>query len=310
MIHRLSPRDFSIGSVFASLLALTFTAESQPPAAWELALVDLEGNKEVVGTLPPSVFAPRVSPDGTRIVYETRSVSSDDEGAQLWIAELADLDTKRSLPVVGAPFNWASMWTKDGQRIVYLGSGERPDAIFWQAADASGDAQHLIDGRSAESWAGGGSRMTFLTLVGDGDYGISMLDLDSGHTTELIDLPGSAQHSSNVSPDGRWIAYASNETGRYEVWLAPLENPDGRRQVTRQGGGHPLWSPDGETIYFDRDGRMYRVDVRLDGDVSIGEPVELPIAGFQQGEYRRQFDLMPDGSAFLLLYALEQPPHR
>ncbi|MBN1239858.1 MAG: PD40 domain-containing protein [Gammaproteobacteria bacterium] len=306
MLYRLARRSISVGSIFASLLALASTAEAQPPSAWELAIVDLEGRKQVVGTLPPSAFAPRVSPDGTRVVFETRPESPEGEGARLWIADLYDLGSRRSLPIVGAPYNWAGMWTKDGERIVYLAAGERPDAIFWQSVDGSGDAEHLIDGRSAESWAGGGSQMTFLTLVPEGDYGISMLDVESGDTTVLIDVPGSAQHSSSVSPDGRWIAYASNETGRYEVWLAPVARPDARRRITRQGGAHPLWSPDGETLYFDRENRMYRVDVRIDHEVSIGEPLELPIAGFQQGEYRRQFDLMPDGSAFLLIYPLQQ----
>jgi eukaryotic-like serine/threonine-protein kinase len=108
-----------------------------------------------------------------------------------------------------------------------------------------------------------------------------------------------------VSPDGRWFAYASNETGRYEVWLEPLPQTGERHRVTRNGGSRPLWSADGAALFFDRDPRLFTVDVTVEEQVSIGEEAPLPIAGFEQGELRRQYDLMPDGSRFLLLFALD-----
>jgi Tol biopolymer transport system component len=159
---------------------------------------------------------------------------------------------------------------------------------------------HLLDARSGEGWTASGE-LLYLTLRGDGDYGIAMFDLSTGISTTLLDLPGSAQHSSKVSPDGGSIAFASNETGRFEVWVAPLPFTGERRQITHEGGGHPLWSPDGGTIYFDRDQRLYaqRLDAHLNPD---GEPIALPIEGFTQGLYRRQFDLLPDGSAFVMLF--------
>ena len=101
-------------------------------------------------------------------------------------------------------------------------SGERPDAVYWRRADGTGEPEKLLDTRSAEGWMAGGSQMRYLTLTGNLDYGISVFDMATRTAKPLIDLPGSAQHSSAVSPDGRWMAYASNETGRYEVWLQPL----------------------------------------------------------------------------------------
>jgi Tol biopolymer transport system component len=116
-----------------------------------------------------------------------------------------------------------------------------------------------------------------------------------------VDFPSSAQHSSSTSPDGKWMAYASNETGRYEVWLEPLPRSGARLQVTRDGGSHPLWAPDGQALYFDRDHQMFRLTLNTQDMASIGEPAPLPIKGFAQAEYRRQFDLMPDGRQFLVL---------
>ena len=115
-----------------------------------------------------------------------------------------------------------------------------------------------------------------------------------GTVTTLLDLPGSAQHSSSMSPDRKWVAYASNETGRYEVWIEPFPPTGARHQVTRDGGSHPLWRPDGQSLYFDRH-QMFRLAVNTKDLSSRAAPTPLPIEGFVQAEYRRQFDLMPDG---------------
>jgi eukaryotic-like serine/threonine-protein kinase len=279
-------------------------ARAQAPAGFELALVDVDGTKKVLGQLPPSVYAPRISPDGTRVAFETRDLKGPD-GPRLWTAELSNIAGRKPLPLVVGAINWAPMWTLDGQRLVFIVSGERGDAVYWRRADGSGDAEHLIDTRAAEGWNAGGAQMRFLTLketAGSRDYGIAFLDMASRKVTPVVDLPDTAQHSSNVSPDGRWMAYASNETGRYEVWIEPIPRTGARHQVTRDGGSHPMWRPDGQSLYFDRDHQMFRLDVNTKDPSSKAEPVPLPIKGFAQAEYRRQFDLMPNGRQFLMLF--------
>jgi Tol biopolymer transport system component len=276
------------------------------PTGFELALVDLQGQKKILGRLPVSVFAPRVSPDGRRVAFELADAPTgpNQPGVQrLYVAELDNLEKRRVLqPAVISPRSLAAVWSDDGDRIAYLATGNGGDALFWQRADGSIQPLFLVDGRAPEGWYKGGL-LTFITRTGDGDYGISQLDLNSMKVSRLVDQPGSEQHSSRISPDGRWIAYASNETGRMEVWLEPLPQTGLRVQVTRAGGSHPLWSPDGSTLYFDQDGKMFRLPLTLTGaSPQVGAPVELPISGFQQGALRRQFDLMPDGSAFVMLF--------
>lgn len=288
----------------AALGAFVQTARAQPSPSVELALVRLDGSKEVLGLLPGTVFAPRVSPDGTRVAFEIPELQADGNPpvASVWVAELANIAERRALPRSNGPMNWAPLWAPDGERIVYLVNGDAPDKIFWRRADGSGEAEHLVDGRSGEGWTPGGTHLLFLTLTGNGDYGISMLDVSSGTTAELIDFAGTAQHSSNVSRDGRWLAYASNETGRYEVWVEPLPRSGARRRITQDGGGHPLWSPDGRTLYFDRGGQLFSIAMDPTSGAPAGEPLALPIEGFAQGEYRRQFDLLPDGRGFVMLF--------
>ena len=289
-------------AVIVPLVAILAAAvpSGQAPAGYELTLFGLDGSRTVVGRLPASVYAPRVSPDGLRIAFETRDPSGPD-GARLWVAEFANLAGRRPLPIAPGPMNWAPMWAPDGERLFYIVSGERPDAVYSRRADGTGTPEHVLDTRAAEGWMAGGSQLRYITLTGNGDYGISALDMRSRQITRLIDLPGSAEHSSAVSPDGRWLAYASNQTGRYEVWVEPLPQNGRRYQVTRTGGSHPLWSIDGTSLYFDRDRQMFQLTLNLTDPSSSGEPTALPVKGFVQAEYRRQFDLMPNGRQFLVL---------
>jgi Tol biopolymer transport system component len=291
----------AIAGVLPALLGGGLAAR-QPTSGFDLTLVSLDGTKAVLGRLPPSVFAPRLSPDARRVAFETRDPAAPG-GSGLWIADVANLAGRRPLPAVDGRVSWAPMWSPDGERLVFLASSDRPDALYWRRADGTGEAEYLIDARSAEGWVGGGSQLQFLTLTGDRDYGISLLDMTSRRTRTLVDLPGSAQHSGAVSPDGRWLAYASNETGRYEVWLEPLPRTGARHQLTRDGGGHPLWLPDGRSIYFDRQRQIFQLAVNTSSPSANEQPSALPVQGFVQGEYRRQFDLMPDGKRFLMLFA-------
>lgn len=287
-----------------AIAMLTFAGDGilrgQAPAGYDLTLANLDGTSTVVGRLPATVYAPRVSPDGKRVAFETRDLSGPD-GPRLWTADLSNLAGRQPLPLTSGAINWAPMWTPDGQRLVFIVSGDRGDAVYTRRADGTGTSEHVIDTRSAEGWSAGGSQMRFLTLTGNRDYGISLLDMASRKVTPVIDLPGSAQHSSAVSPDGRWMAYASNETGRYEVWLEPVPGTGARYQLTRDGGSHPLWVADGRALYFDRDHQMFRLDVNIASPATPVVPVALPIKGFAQAEYRRQFDLMPNGRQFLML---------
>lgn len=299
MTGRIVRSGFLVAVALAALA--TSAARGQAPAAIDLALVDIDGTKRVVGQLPPSVYAPRISPDGRRVAFETRDTAGPD-GARLWTADLSNIAGRQPLPLVAGAINRSPMWTPDGERFVFIVSGERGDAVYWRRADGTGNAEHLFDARSTEGWNGGTSQIRFLTLTGNNDYGLSLFDMASRTITPILDLPGSAQHSSAMSPDGRWMAYASNETGRYEVWIEPFPRTGARYQVTRGGGSHPLWLPDGQSLYFDRDRQMFRIAVNTKDLSGRAEPTPLPIKGFVQAEYRRQFELMPGGRQFLMLF--------
>jgi Tol biopolymer transport system component len=281
------------------------------PAAYQLALVTEQGQKTVLGTLPGSIFAPRISTDGRQVAFELAedgAPAGQPPNMRLYVANLDALDKRRALQyTLTSTRNIAPMWSPEGDFIVFLAQGNGNDMLFKQRADGYIQPSFVVDGRAPEGWYKGG-QLSFITRKGDHDYGIWLMDLMTSKVTRLVDIEGSDQHSSRISPDGKWLAYASNETGRQEVWAEPLPQTGKRFQLTKDGGRHPMWSPDGRKIYFDQDGRMYRLELTINPEsIQPTAPAALPITGFLQGDLRRQFDLMPDGKAFLMLFPVTEP---
>ena len=293
----------------ACIAGVAASHAAEPLKSFELAVVDMQGQKKVLGVVSEPVFAPRVSPDGKRVAYEQANVPQpgDPQTYGIHVGSIDKPDKGRMLQqTVIARQNIGPVWSHDGDWIAFLATGNGGDTLFWQRSDGGIQPTMLVDGRAVEGLYEGGhleaGTMLFLTLTGNRDYGISMLDIGSRKVTKLVDQPGSEQHSSEISPDGKWLVYTSSETGRQELWLEPLPQTGKRYQLTKNGGAHAQWSPDGARLYFDLGGQIYRLDVATGGEPRAADPVALPIRGFQQGDLRRQYDLMPDGKGFLMLF--------
>jgi len=165
--------------------------------------------------------------------------------------------------------------------------------------------------RAPESWSAVNQAISFITLIGPsgdaGDYDIWSYSLTDKKETPLITIPKSAQSGSRYSPDGRWIAYESNESGRAEIYVEAVPRTGQRFQISKTGGARPVWSPDMSKLYFDNNAsptRMLAVSVRTQPAFSSTEPQTLPVTGFVQpsGTIRRQFDITTDGRQFLMTF--------
>lgn len=285
------------------------THAAEPAAArFELALVDMQGQKKVLGILPGSVSAPRISPDGKRVAFEMFEDPPPAPNVQMlrpYAAELDKLDKPKALqPTLFTTVNRWIEWSFDRDWIVFAAAGNGSGGIFRQRSDGWIQPKYVMEGKAPEGLYEGWL-LTVLTLKGEKDYGIALVDMNNPkNVLATFDQADSAQYSSRLSPDRLWIAYTSDETGRPEIWLQSIKQPARRVQLTREGGAHPQWSPDGRKVYYDLGGRIYSVNVTLDEQAprATGEPAALPIAGFQQAEMRRQYDLMPDGKSFLMLF--------
>lgn len=262
----------------------------------ELAYVDREGRREVIGTVPDTTFAPRLSPDGSRIAL-------DIEGT-IWMAA-AGSPEKRTRLTQGDSDQFP-LWSPDGKEIVFTSArNEGVQALFLQSADGTGEARLLLSpGRSPEHWSSMTDQLTYITLQGARDYDIWSYSLASKTSSLLVGSPMTAELASQLAPGGKWLAYQSNESGQYEVYVEPNPANGTKVQVSKGGGMRPIWAGDGE-LYFDVGGKLYSVELDTENSgLRIRGTTQLPITGFVQGglQARRQYDLTPDRKRLLMMF--------
>ena len=267
-----------------------------PLGQLQLSAVNLDGTVRDIGKLPATTFAPRISPDGKQLVYNTQGT---DEA--IWIYDLATGAQRQLTTRARGP-----LWSPDGTYVVYI-SGDVTEMLYSQKADGSAPRELLVDpARAPESWSTRDQLLSFITLKAGAtlDYDIWTYSPRDKKAVPVIEVATSAQHSSRFSPDGRWIAYVSNETGTYEVFVQPYPTTGAKFQITKGGGLHPVWSPDGRQIYFDNAERLFSVQMQTQPSVQFSQPVLMPISGFLAGAVntRRRYDLTPDGKQFLMMF--------
>src|SRR5688572_27156412 len=206
-------------------------------------LVGRSGEIERLGEAPRSAFAPRVSPDGSRIVY-------DQSGGTLWVAPLRGITLPRRLPAL--PDAQFPVWDGDAGRVFYASTPDDAYALFFTRVDGSGVPRVALrpEARAPESWSNAHDGLTFITLAGD-DYDVWFYGMSDRRVIAVAAQKGTAQSASHFSPDGRWIAYESNETGRFEVYVTAFPPSGPRVRVTRGGGRRPVWASERELSFDD-----------------------------------------------------------
>ncbi len=257
----------------------------------EMVWVNRSGQGEPVGAEPRRYARPRVSPDGTRVAVEIQ-----DDNRDVWIYNLARETLTRLTFEDGS--DRFPLWTPDGSRVVFQ-SDRDGGGLFWKAADGTGEVERLMESLNTprpSSWTADG-RLVFWQGPG-GDIGV--LAVEGDRTMELILDTDFNESAPVISPDGRWIAYVSNESGTSEIYARPFPNiDDGKWQVSASGGFTPVWSPDGRELFFDDGGlRMARVET---------EPAfnhATPELLFAVNEFEGVLNIAPDGERFLMLRSL------
>ncbi len=201
------------------------------------------------------------------------------------------------------------IWTPDGKRIVYSSGPATGDCgLYWKAADGRGEVERLasVPGKVLLPYSWSSDGKTLVILETDwANWDIGMLSMEGTRPRKLLLQERQvAEIEPRISPDGRWMAYASDESGRDEIYVRPFPDvTNGRWQVSTGGGNSPLWSPDGRMLYYLSMSSAMAVAVETAPAFSAGTPKPLfhgPYVKPGLGE-SIPWDISGDGKRFLMM---------
>jgi serine/threonine protein kinase len=284
-----------------------------------ISWMDAEGKFTPLREAPGDYYDFAFSPDGNRIALEL----NDGRRTDIWVYEWSR-DTLTRL-TFGGLGNFDPIWTPDGQKIVYAiaENGDQID-LYWKRSDGAGEAQRLTQSRIAKyggSWSPDGKVLVFEQRNPDTSWDIMKLTVEGDEKTgwkigEPKPLLNSAfnERTPAFSPDGRWLAYKSDESGSPEVYVQPFPGLAGRWQISTGGGANPKWSRNGKELYYrtftitgGQDVKVMVAPYSIAGESfhaekpHIWSPGQFSIRG---SEYSG-FDLHPDGKRVAVLRAPE-----
>jgi serine/threonine-protein kinase len=276
--------------------------------------MDRDGKFTPIREAPGAYFSPAFSPDGKRLALDIYDGKKDD----IWVYEWErNILTRLTF---GGDSNKFPLWTPDGQRIVYSSQEKSgPMNIWWIRADGAGSPQRLAQNSTRQipdSWSPDGKTLTF-TEINHGGSDVMTLSMEGseksgwkpGEPKAL--LHGAYYYQSAISPDGRWIAYSSNESGDFEIYVRPFPSTGGKWQISVHGGNMPRWSRSGKELYYRTpDSKIMVAAYTATGDSLHAEnPQPWSLGQFTNvGAGISNFDVYPDGKRFVVLKAPNTGP--
>jgi Tol biopolymer transport system component len=267
----------------------------QAAAIRRLVWVDRRGGVTPLALAPGVYDSPALSPDGQHIVLIVR----DATGAHLWVYDIAR-GTLGKRTFDGRD-NSLPIWTRDGTFLTFARSG---GSLMRVRADGSGTAEPLVADaqlpgtKVATSWSPD-SRLLAFQSGQPGD--VVVRDAEGKLHPTLTTSAG--EREGRFSPDGHWLAYRSNETGRWEVYVQSYPPGHGKWQISTDGGGQGMWAPTGRELFYKSANRMMVVDIELGATFKAGTPralFEMPLPDRAPDDPDR-FGVTPDAQRFLVL---------
>jgi eukaryotic-like serine/threonine-protein kinase len=267
-----------------------------------LAWVSRNGTEQVLAAPPHSYLFPHLSPDGRRV-----AVSIIEQESQTWLYDLSR-ETLSRFTFEGSQ-NYNSVWTPDGKRVAFESNNSGVPNIFWQLADGSGGLERLTTSPNINapvSWSPDGQLLAFGEVITATGQNIWILRMNDRKVFSLHKT-GFNENEARFSPDGRWLAYVSDESGRVEVYVQPYPGQGGKWQISTEGGTEPVWNRNGRELFYRSGDKMMAVDVSTQPGFAASTPRML-----FEGRYEHppvplhNFDVSPDGQHFLMLKPVDQ----
>ena len=257
--------------------------------------IDTKGRASSSTGLESGIYAcPRFSPDGDRLAVVSMQVS-----ANVWVY---DLDRRAGLRITSDIGKCWLVWTPDGEWIIY---GKTGPGIFRRRSSGTGDEERLDGAEGIPlSMTPGGESLVGKNLV----QGLWSLPLTAGGGQGGW-IEGKAREGglNRLSPDGKWIALTSSDSGRYEVYVEPFPPTGERWMISSDGGEEPVWSPSSDEVYFRYGNKWMAVTVKTEPSFSTGS-ARMIFEGNFANTPGYSYDIHPDGDRFLLFQRHESHP--
>jgi serine/threonine-protein kinase len=246
-----------------------------PPSGNSLIWVDQRGKEQPAAALRFPFGEVRLSPDGQKVAYATSWLE-----LQVYVYDLIRGTNSR---LTGEGWSFYAIWTPDGQRLLFSWGQSTADSLFWQPYDGSSPMERLTTseyGQRPGSWSSDGKTLAFVDSSPDTGDDIALLDVRSKRVTPFLNTKYSEWYP-ELSPDGRWMAYTSDESNRQEVYIRPFPGPGMKQQVSSDGGSEPLWARNGRQLFFRREDQVWAVDVGRrphDRQARLFQEIQLRVA--------------------------------
>jgi len=298
-------QSFAAGGAQYSLSAtgslVYVPGRAQAPAS-TLVWVTRNGAEQPLAAPARAYRSLRLSPDGRRLAVNI----DEQEGSQVWLFDLSR-ETSTKFTFEGTT-NLGPVWTPDGKRIAFSSNKEGPGTLYWQLADGGG-LERLATGdysQTPNSWSPDGQLLSFIETNPTTQRDIWVLRLSDRQAQPFLQTRFD-EGGHRFSPDGRWLAYVSDESGRPELYVQPYPGPSGKRQISTEGGTEPVWNRNGRELFYRAGDKLMAVEITTQPALSVGKPRVL-----FEGRYvpspssPANYDVSPDGQRFLMVKPNEQ----
>jgi eukaryotic-like serine/threonine-protein kinase len=263
-----------------------------------LALVDHSGNANRLAAPPQAYIEPRMSPDGHRVAV----VVNAERGFDLWVHDITR-NTLSRLTFSGT--NRTPAWSPDGKRIAYFSIVEGKASVMIKQADGTGNAEEVSTGLGrtyVDSWSRDGSYLFLDRTTNAGQSDIYVVPLKGDRKPWPFLATKFDEYQGTLSPNGKWVAYISNESGTYQVYILPFPKGEGKWQVSTEEGYEPHWSRDGKSLFYAMPSKQAIMVASIDGSTSIviGKP-RVAFTGYHalNSDSGISYDITPDEQHFL-----------
>jgi Tol biopolymer transport system component len=276
------------------------------PARTELRWLDRSGKPLGSLGIASGALTLRISPDGSRVAAD--ELDSRTGNRTIWILDA----TGRRSRLTFAGSDWMPIWSPDGRQIVFRSHRDGQPNLYRKSADGSGIDEVLLtssEEKGPEDWSANGQYIAYHVTSDAGNVDLYALPLIGDRRPIPIATTPGNEGGARFSPDGRWIAYTSYETGREEVYVQPFPPTGAKWQVSSEGGGRPRWRGDGrELFYLARDLKIVAVEVKSAAAFEVGAGRALfQVEGAGLGAGTSKYDVARDGQRFLVNAGFDRP---